>query len=144
MVVILYFSAPSVADFAMNSGMTGFTYSFQVAYVVSSALRERFYVVDSLGRCISSFGKADLAERVLRGISLSDERPCPAVAFSSLWISLVLLVASCFCSCMLLTEPSVSEFRASGVRARAFRFLWHCLLQIKKLQGVNLRAWFCS
>ena len=27
-VVILYFSAPSVAHFAMNPGMTGFTYSF--------------------------------------------------------------------------------------------------------------------
>ena len=54
-VVILYFSAPSVAYFAMNSGMTGFTYSFKVAYVVSSALGERFNVVDRLGRCISSF-----------------------------------------------------------------------------------------
>ena len=61
--------------------MTGFTYSFKVAYVVSSALRERFYVVDSLGRCISSFGKADLAERMLRGISLSDERPCLGASF---------------------------------------------------------------
>ena len=142
--IFLDFSAPSVADFAMNSGMTGLTYSFQVAYVVSSALRERFYVVDSFCRCISSFGKADLAERMLCGISLSDERPCLSVAFSCRWISLIFLVASCLFLCMLFAEPSFSEFRASGVRTRTFRFLWHCLLQIKKLQGVNLRAWFCS
>ena len=64
-VVILYFSAPSVAYFAVNSGMTGFTYSFEVADVVSSALRERFYVVNCLGWCISSLRKADLAERML-------------------------------------------------------------------------------
>ena len=38
-VVILYFSAPSVAHFAVNSGMTGFTYSLEVADVVGSALR---------------------------------------------------------------------------------------------------------
>ena len=38
-VVILYFSAPSVADFTVNPGMTGFTYSLEVADVVGSALR---------------------------------------------------------------------------------------------------------
>ena len=116
----------------MNSGMTGLAYSLEVADVVSSALRERVYVVDSLGRCISSFGKADLAERVLRGISLSDERPCLAVAFSCHWIALILLVASCLSLCMLFAEPSFSEFRASGVRTRSLWFSWHFVFPIKK------------
>ena len=99
---------------------------------MSSALRERFYVVDSLGRCISSFGKADLAERMLCGISLSDERPSLAVAFSCHWITLIFLVAFCLFLCMFLAEPSFSEFRASGIGTRSFRFSWHFVFPIKK------------
>ena len=132
MVVILYFSAPSVADFTVNSGMTGFTYSFEVADVVSSALRDRFNVVNCLGRCISSFRKADLAERMLGSVGFSDERPRLAVAFPCLRIPLVLFVASCFCSGMLLTEPSVSKFRASREGTRSFRSFWHFIFPIKK------------
>ena len=131
-VVILYFSAPSVAHFAMNSGMTGLTYSFKVAYVVSSALGERFNVVNCLGWCISSFRKADLAERMLGGIGFSDYCPCFTVAFPGFRISLVLLVASCFSFGMLLAEPSVSESRTSREGAWSFRFSWHFVFPIKK------------
>ena len=131
-VVILYFSAPSVAHFAMNSGMTGFTYSLEVADVVSSALRERFNVVNCLGWCISSFRKADLAERMLGGIGFTNDCPCFTVAFPGFRISLVLLVASCFCFGMLLTEPSVSELRASREGAGSFWSFWHFVFPIKK------------
>ena len=131
-VVILYFSAPSVAHFAMNSGMTGFTYSFEVADVVSSALREWFYVVNCFGRCISSFRKADLAERMLGGIGFSDYCPCFTVAFPGFRISLVLLVASCFSFGMLLAEPSVSESRTSREGAWSFRSSGHFVFPIKK------------
>ena len=116
----------------MNSGMTGFAYSFKVADVVGSALRERFYVVDSLGWCISSFRKADLAERMLGGIGFSDYCPCPAVAFPRLGITLVLLVASGFGFGMFLTEPSVSEFWTSREGAWSFRSSGHFVFPIKK------------
>ena len=152
-VVILYFSAPSVAHFAMNSGMTGFTYSFKVAYVVSSALGERFYVVNCLGRCISSFRKADLAERMLGSVGFTDCCPGFTIAFPGLRITLVLLVASGFCFGMLLTEPSVSKLRASREGAWSFRSSWHFVFpikkpcnqmvaepQMKKLRGNYLRA----
>ena len=130
--VILYFSAPSVANFAVNSGMTGFTYSFKVAYVVSSALGERFNVVNCLGWCISSFRKADLAERMLGGIGFTNDCPCFTVAFPCLGISLVLLVASCFCFGMLLAEPSFSKLRAFREGARSFRSFGHFVFPIKK------------
>ena len=131
-VVILYFSAPSVAHFAMNSGMTGLTYSFKVAYVVSSALGERFNVVNCLGWCISSFRKADLAERMLGSVGFSNDCPCLSVAFSCLRITLILLVASCFSFGVFLTEPSVSKFRASREGTRSFRSSWHFVFPIKK------------
>ena len=99
---------------------------------MSSALGERFYVVDGIGWCISSFGKADLAERMLGSVGFSNDCPCLSVAFSGLWISLVLLVASGFCFGMLLTEPSVSESRASGVRTWSLWFSWHLVFPIKK------------
>ena len=130
--VILYFPAPSVAHFAVNSGMTGFAYSFEVADVVGSALRERFYVVDSLGRCISSLRKADLAERMLGSVCFTDCCPCFSVAFPCLGISLVLLVASGFSFGMLLTEPSVGKLRASREGTRSFRSFWHFIFPIKK------------
>ena len=131
-VVILYFSAPSVADFAMNSGMTGFTYSFEVADVVSSALRERFYVVNCLGWCIFSFRKADLAERMLGSVGFSNCCPCFTVAFPGLRISLVLLIASRIFLCMLLAEPSVGKLRASREGAWSFRSFGHFVFPIKK------------
>ena len=130
--VILYFSAPSVAHFAMNSGMTGFTYSFKVAYVVSSALGERFNVVNCFSRCISSFRKADLAERMLGSVGFSNDCPCLAVAFSCFRISLILLVASRLFLCMLLTEPSVSKSRASREGTWSFRSFRHFVFPIKK------------
>ena len=112
--------------------MTGFTYSFEVADVVSSALREGFYVVDCLGWCISSFRKADLAERMLGSVGFTDCCPGFTVTFPGLRISLVLLVASCFCFGMLLAEPSVSESRASREGTRSFRSFWHFIFPIKK------------
>ena len=136
-VVILYFSAPSVADFTVNSGMTGFTYSLEVAYVVSSALRERFYVVNCLGWCIFSFRKADLAERMLGSVGFTDDCPCFTVAFPGLRITLILLVASCFSFGMLLAEPSVSESRTSRERAWSFRSFWHFVFPIKKPYNRN-------
>ena len=131
-VVILYFSAPSVAHFAVNSGMTGFAYSLEVADVVGSALRERFYVVDCLGWCISSLRKADLAERMLGSVGFTDCCPCFTVAFPGLRISLILFVASGFSFGMLLTEPSVSKLRASREGTRSFRSFWHFVFPIKK------------
>ena len=129
--VILYFSAPSVADFAVNSGMTGFTYSFKVADVVGSALRERFNVVNCLGWCISSFRKADLAERMLGSVGFTDCCPGFTVAFPGFGIPLILLVASGFSFGMLLTEPSVGKLRASRVGAWSFRSSWHFIFPIK-------------
>ena len=116
----------------MNSGMTGFTYSLEVAYVVSSTLRERFNVVNCLSRCISSFRKTDLAERMLGSVGFSNCCPCLSVALPCLGITLVLLVASCFCFGMLLAEPSVSESRASREGAWSFRSFWHFVFPIKK------------
>ena len=112
--------------------MTCFTYSFEVADVVSSALRERFYVVNCLGRCISSFRKADLAERMLGSVGFTDCCPGFTVAFPGFRISLVLLVASCFSFGMLLAEPSVSESRTSREGAWSFRSSWHFVFPIKK------------
>ena len=116
------------------------TQSFKVALVMRSTLSQWFDVVNVFRWRVASFGKTHLAERMLGCVSCSDNSPCRTVAFPCLRITLILLLASCLCLSMLLAEPAVSEFRASGVRARAFRFLWHCLLQIKKLQGINLRA----
>lgn len=130
--VILYFSAPSVAYFAVNPGMTGFTYSFEVADVVGSALRERFNVVDCLGWCISSLRKTDLAERMLGSVGFTDCCPGFTVAFPGFGISLILLVASSFGFGMLLTEPSVSKLRASREGAWSFRSSWHFIFPIKK------------
>ena len=93
---------------------------------------EWFYVVDSLGRCISSFRKADLAERMLGSVGFSNCCPCFTVAFPCLRISLILLVASRLFLCMLLAEPSVSESRASREGARSFRFSGHFVFPIKK------------
>jgi len=143
-VVILYFAAPAVSQLSVNPGMTGPADRFQVADVMSSALRQRFYVVDSLCRSVSSYRKADLAERMLGTVGLSDGSPCFAVAFSGLGIALVLLVAPGLGFGVLFAEPSFGKLRASRERAWAFWSSWHCLLQIKKLQGINLRAWFCS
>jgi hypothetical protein len=112
--------------------MTAFTYSFKVADVVSSALRERFNVVNCLGWCISSFRKADLAERMLGGIGFSDYCPGFTIAFPGLRITLVLLVASCFSFGMLLTEPSFSKLRASREGAWSFWSSGHFVFPIKK------------
>ena len=93
---------------------------------------EWFYVVDSLGRCISSFRKADLAERMLGSVGFSNCCPCFTVAFPCLRISLILLVASRLFLCMLLAEPSVSESRASWEGTWSFRSFRHFVFPIKK------------
>ena len=112
--------------------MTGLAYSLEVADVVSSALRKRFYVVNSLGRCISSFRKADLAERMLGSVGFSNCCPGFTVAFPGFGISLILLVASCLSLCMLLTEPSIGKLRASREGTWSFRSSWHFIFPIKK------------
>ena len=128
----------------MYSGVATLTQAHQVFFRVCAALGDRHDVMDLIHQRHAPFPVAHLTERMLGGIAVTDPLPGAPVFPVDIWRAGILVVLPVRYFSVLFAVPSVREFRASGVRARAFRFLWHCLLQIKKLQGINLRAWFCS
>ena len=97
-----------------------------------TTLSQWFDVVNVFRWRVASFGKTHLAERMLGSVGFSNYCPCFTVAFPGLRITLVLLVASCFSSGMLLAEPSVSESRASREGTWSFRSFRHFVFPIKK------------
>lgn len=123
---------PPIAQQTMYFRVARPTQCLQVACVMRSARRQRFLVMDVLGRGVASFGKTHLAQRVLRGKPCSDHLPCFSVSCFGCWISLILLVVLRLKLCVFFAEPSINKLRTTRIRTRPFRFLWHCVSPNKK------------
>lgn len=99
-----------------------------------------------------SFFITQFTEWMAFNITVTDTFPSPSIPTAYSRISVILLVAFVFFLRMLLTEPSISQFRTSRVRTRSLRFPWHFLhlpLHRKSLQRISplkalLILFFCQ
>ena len=111
----------------MDSGVTGLAQGNEVVPRVGSAFSQRLLVVDLLGGGKPAFLLAQLAQRVLLDVPVSDALPGAAIPASYSRVTVVLLVALGLCFGVLLAEPAICQLGASRVRAGAFWFCRHYL-----------------
>ena len=120
--------------------MTGCTQTHEVALVMGAAPREGNDMVNFLGgRQLASFFTL-LAKRMRRDIAVADTLPCPAVAFFSCRIALVLFVLLVSHLLMRRTIPPVRKCRTARVTARALGFLWHSVTSRAKQKALGAGA----
>ena len=89
-------------------GVTGLTQAHEVVHRVRSTLRDRQDVVNFLHRSQTSFLKTHLAERMCRGVPVTDTSPRMTVLFVYVGGTLVLVILAAFLHTMFLTVLSIT------------------------------------
>ena len=109
----------------MDLGVAGLTETHEVVSCVSATLGNRQDVVNFLYRGQPTFLKAHLTEGMRCGVTVTDALPRSAVLAVDIGTALVFIVFAAFLRAVSLTELSVTEVGAAGMRARSQRFLRH-------------------
>ena len=97
-----------VANFVVYLGVTGLTQAHEVVHRVRSTLRDRQDVVDLLHRGKPSCLKTYLAERMRRGVSVTDTSPRMAVLLVYVGGTLVPVILASFFYAVLVTVLSIT------------------------------------
>lgn len=111
----------------MNFCVAGLTETHQIVTCMSAAFGNGQNVVNFLYRSQPTFPQTHLTEGMLRCISVPDAFPRSAVLFIDICAALVFIVPAALLHTVLLTELSVTEIGAAGVRAGAQRLSGHLL-----------------
>ena len=109
----------------MYLSVTGLTQAHEVVHRVRSTLRDRQDVVNLLHRSQPSFPQTHLAERMCRGVSVTDTSPRMTVLLVYVGTAFVLVILAAFFYTVLVTVLSVTEVRTTWVGTRSFGFVWH-------------------
>ena len=94
-------------------GVTGLAQAHEVVHRVCSTLRDRQDVVNFLHRSQTSFLKTHLAERMCRGVPVTDTSPRMAVLLVYIRTALVLVILAAFFYAVLFAVLSITEVRAT-------------------------------
>ena len=105
--------------------VTGLTQAHEVVHRVRSTLRDRQDVVNLLHWGKPSFLETHLAERMCRGVSVTDTSPRMAVLLVYVGGSLILVILAAFLCAVLVAVLSVRKVRATGVGTRSLGFARH-------------------
>ena len=105
--------------------VAGLAQTHEVLSCVSAALRNGQNVVYFLHRSQPTFLETLFTQRMLCRIAVTDALPCSAVLTVDIGTALVFIVFAAFLRAVLLTELSVTEVVAAGVRTRSQRSLRH-------------------
>ena len=106
-------------------GVTGLTQAHEVVHRVCSTLRDREDVVNLLHRGKPSFPQTHLAERMCRGVSVTDTSPRMTVLLAYVRGTLVLVILAAFFYAVLVTVLSITEIGTTWVGTRSLGFVWH-------------------
>ena len=92
---------------------------------MSAAFGKRLLVMHLFGRYKFPVLLAQLTQRVLLDIGVTNPLPDTPVATPGLRIAVVSLVALRFHLCVFLTEPTVGKPWTAGVGTGSLGFTWH-------------------
>lgn len=115
--------------------MTRLAQSDQIISVMRSTLGQRQLMMNLFGLNILLFPQALLTQWMRRCVGIPDALPRPSVAPAGGGVTLVLLVAFVLLPLVFLTEPSIGQVGAAGIRTGPLWLPWHLLhlrLGIKK------------
>ena len=121
--------SPSVATLSMNSRMTGMAQCHQVTVLGSSAFPQWLDVMDLLSLGQNPTLKAQLTERMLRCISITDPLPCTAILALCIPVSAVSLIVTVHFALVLAAISAARRNKpaASRISTGLLRFLRHPL-----------------
>ena len=105
--------------------MARLTQSDKIIPCMCSTFGQRLFVVYFLGGCQFAFLLAQLTQRVLLDIPVSDALPGAAIPAAYSRVTVILLIAFGFRLGVLLAEPAIRQLGASGVRTGELGFFWH-------------------
>ena len=101
------------------------TQAHEVVHRVRSTLRDRQDVVNFLHRSQPTFPQTHLAERMCRGVPVTDTSPRMTVLLVYVRGTLVLVILAAFFYAVLVTVLSITEGWTTWVGTRSLRFAWH-------------------
>jgi hypothetical protein len=116
-----------VAKVMVDLGVAGLTKAHKVVPCVSAAFGNGQNVVNFLHRSQPTFLETLFTQRMLCGVAVADAFPCSAVLAVDIGTALVFVVLAAFLRAVLLTELSVTEVGAAGMRAGSEWSLGHLL-----------------
>ena len=116
---------PPVTTLCMDSGVTGLAKGNQIVFCMGTALGKRNLVVYLLGWHQPSVLLAQLADRVLLHIAVSDAFPGTSIPAAYSRVPVVLLVAFGFYLGVFLAESSIGQLGAAGIGTGALGLLRH-------------------
>ena len=114
-----------VTEVVVDLGVAGLTKAHEVVPCVSAAFGNRQDVVNFLYRGQPTFLETLFTQGMLCGVAVTDAFPRSAVLAVDVGAALVFVVLAAFLRAVLLTELSVTEVGAAGMRAGSQRFLRH-------------------
>ena len=120
-----FLCVPAVTTLGMDSGVAGLTQGDKIVSCVCAAFRERHLVMNLLGGGQSAFPLAQLAQRVLLDVPVTDAFPGAAIPAAYSRVTVVLLVAFGFRLGVLLAESAIRQLGTAGVRTGALGFCRH-------------------
>ena len=109
----------------MDLGVAGLTKAHEVVSCVSAAFGNRQNVVNFLYQSQPTFLETLFTQRMLCGVAVADAFPCSAVLAVDIGTALELVIFAAFLRAVLLTELSITEVGAAGMRAGSEWSLWH-------------------
>ena len=116
--------------------MAGSAKGHEIVSCMSAALRQGDFVMNFFCGYQSAFFPADLAQRMLLYITVTNPLPCTAITAADSGITIIFFIAFCFRPCMILTEPTMRQPGTAGVRTWSLGFTWHIYPPSVRFPGV--------
>ena len=95
--------------------MTGLTKSNQIVSCMGATLCKGDFVMNFFCGDKSAFFPADLAQRMLLNITVTNPLPRTAITAADSGVTVIFFIAFCFQSGMILTEPTMRQSGTAGI-----------------------------
>ena len=95
--------------------MTGLTKSNQIVSCMGAALCKGDLVMNFFCGDKSAFFPADLTQRMLLNITVTNPLPGTAITAADSGVTVIFFIAFCFQSGMILTEPTMRQSGTAGI-----------------------------